>query len=153
MLPHSKKLTIDTAPGQPGAERASKEERASRCSGLRGGGTRCDRLDCPKQKAPFMTKKDMARKIAEQFGITHVLAREVVQMVLDGITNTLVDEGRLELRNFGVFEVKRRRARKARNPRTGENVSVPEKSIVTFKLGREMEQRVNELGEVRRPKP
>ena len=55
----------------------------------------------------------------------------------------MVEEGRIELRNFGVFEVKRRRARKARNPRTGENVSVPERSVVTFKPGREMEERVN----------
>ena len=65
-------------------------------------------------------------------------------MVFDRITETLVDEGRIELRNFGVFEVKRRRARKARNPRTGESVSVPERSVVTFKAGLEMEERVNQ---------
>ena len=92
-----------------------------------------------------MTKKELARKIAQQFGITQVLALEAVQMVFDGITATLLDEGRIELRDFGVFEVKRRRARKARNPRTGERVSVPEKIAVTFKPGLEMEQRVNEL--------
>ena len=99
----------------------------------------------PKQKELFMAKKEIARKIAKQFGITQLLALEAVQMVFDGITETLLDEGRIELRNFGVFEVKRRRARKARNPRTGERVSVPEKRAVTFKPGLEMEQRVNEL--------
>ena len=91
-----------------------------------------------------MTKKEIAKKISEQSGITHLLALEAVQMVFDGIRETLLDEGRIELRNFGVFEVKRRRARKARNPRTGETISVPERSVVTFKPGREMEARVNQ---------
>ena len=59
--------------------------------------------------------------------------------------NTLVADGRVELRNFGVFEVKRRAPRKARNPRTGDKVFVPEKYVVTFKPGKEMEQRVKEL--------
>jgi nucleoid DNA-binding protein len=102
------------------------------------------RLGGTKQKEPFMTKKEIARKIAEHSGITQLLALEAVQMVFDGILEALVDEGRIELRNFGVFEVKRRRARKARNPRTGEKLSVPERSVVTFKAGREMEARVNQ---------
>ena len=97
-----------------------------------------------------MTKKEIARKIAEHSGITQLLALEAMQMVFDGILEALVDEGRIELRNFGVFEVKRRRARQARNLRTGENVAVPERSVVTFKPGLEMEQRVNELGRSRR---
>ena len=92
-----------------------------------------------------MTKKELASKIAKQFGITQLLAREAVQMVFDDIIETLLVEGRIELRNFGVFEVKKRRARKARNPRTGERVSVPEKIAVTFKPGLEMEHRVNQL--------
>jgi integration host factor subunit beta len=91
-----------------------------------------------------VTKKEIAKKISEQSGITVLLALEAVQMVFDGITETLVDEGRIELRNFGVFEVKRRRARQARNPRTGESVSVPERMVVTFKPGREMEERVSQ---------
>jgi nucleoid DNA-binding protein len=91
-----------------------------------------------------MTKKEIARKIAEHFGINQLLALEAVQMVFDGIIEALVNEGRIELRNFGVFEVKRRRAKQARNPRTGEGVSVPERSVVTFKPGREMEERVSQ---------
>jgi integration host factor subunit beta len=90
-----------------------------------------------------MTKKEIARKIAEHSGISQLLALEAVQMVFDSIIETLVNEGRIELRNFGVFEVKRRRPRKARNPLTGEKVSVPERSVVTFKPGREMEERGN----------
>lgn len=89
-----------------------------------------------------MTKKDLAKKIAEAVGINQLLALEIVQMTFDGITETLVGEGRIELRNFGVFEVKQRQPREARNPRTGEKVMVPPRRVVTFKPGREMEQRV-----------
>ena len=95
-----------------------------------------------------MTKKEIAKKISEQSGITVLLALEAVQMVFDRIIETLLDEGRIELRNFGVFEVKRRRARKARNPRTGETISVPERRVVTFKPGLEMEERVKQSDSV-----
>jgi len=63
-------------------------------------------------------------------------------LLLDAIVNTLAEEGRVELRNFGVFEVRRRKARKAHNPRTGEQVIVPEKCVVAFKPGQELEERV-----------
>jgi hypothetical protein len=56
-----------------------------------------------------------------------------------------VEEQRIELRNFGVFEVKKRAARKARNPRTGQRVDVPQKFVITFKPGKEMEEKVREL--------
>ena len=69
-------------------------------------------------------------------------------MTFDGITQTLVEEGRIELRNFGVFEVKKRKPRKARNPRTGEKVKVPARLVVTFKPGREMEERIGKLKKV-----
>ena len=92
-----------------------------------------------------MTKKEMARAIAAEMNLPQVPVLEVVQWVFDGIIDTLVTEGRIELRNFGVFEVKERKARKARNPRTGETVMVPAKMAVTFKQGREMEERVRKL--------
>ena len=81
-------------------------------------------------------------------GLTQRQTKEIVQRVLDGITETLLNEGRIELRNFGVFEVKKRKPRKARNPRTGEKVDVPAKLVVTFKPGREMEERVGQLKKV-----
>jgi nucleoid DNA-binding protein len=56
-----------------------------------------------------------------------------------------VREGRIELRNFGVFEVRQRKPRKARNPRTGEQVKVPARRVVTFKPGRQMGERVARL--------
>jgi nucleoid DNA-binding protein len=92
-----------------------------------------------------MTKKDMARAIAEEMGIPQAQSAAIVQRIFDGITDTLLRVGRLELRNFGVFEVRERKARRARNPRTGEAVDVPAKLVVTFKPGREMEERVRRL--------
>ncbi len=92
-----------------------------------------------------MTKKDLAKAIADELGITHVQAKAVVQQVFDGIVETLLTERRLELRNFGVFKVKERKPKKARNPHTGEAVEVPARLVVTFKPGREMEERVARL--------
>ena len=92
-----------------------------------------------------MTKKEMAKAIAEDMGLTQIQAKEIVQKVFDGITETLLHEGRIELRNFGVFEVQKRKPRLARNPRTGAKVKVPAKMVVTFKPGREMEERVGRL--------
>ena len=60
-----------------------------------------------------MTKKELARAIADELGITAVVALQAVQMTFDGITKALVEQGRIELRNFGVFAVKKRKPRKA----------------------------------------
>ena len=92
-----------------------------------------------------MTKKEIVRTISEEIGLTQLKTKEIVQKTFDAIVETLVEDGRIELRNFGVFEVKRRAPRKARNPRTGDKVDVPEKFVVTFKPGKEMEARVREL--------
>ena len=92
-----------------------------------------------------MTKKEIVRTISEEIGLTQLKTKEIVQKTFDAIVDALVEDGRIELRNFGVFEVKRRAPRKARNPRTGTDVFVPEKYVVTFKPGKEMEKRVREL--------
>jgi len=92
-----------------------------------------------------VTKKEIVKTISEEIGLTQLKTKEIVQRTFDAIVETLVDEGRIELRNFGVFEVKKRAARKARNPRTGDKVFVPAKYVVTFKPGKEMEERVRQL--------
>jgi len=92
-----------------------------------------------------VTKKEIVRTISEEIGLTQLQTKEIVQKTFDAIVDALVKEERIELRNFGVFEVKRRAPRKARNPRTGDKVFVPEKFVVTFKPGKEMEKRVREL--------
>ena len=72
-----------------------------------------------------MTKKEIVRTISEEIGLTQLQTKEIVQKTFNAIVEALVEEGRIELRNFGVFEVKRRAPRKARNPRTGEKSSCP----------------------------
>ena len=94
-----------------------------------------------------MTKKDIVRTISEEVGLTQQQTKKIVQKTFDAIVESLVRERRIELRNFGVFEVKQRAARKARNPRTGHQVDVPQKFVVTFKPGKEMEAKVRELTE------
>ena len=66
-----------------------------------------------------MTKKEIVKTISDEIGLTQLKTKEIVQKTFDAIVETLVEERRIELRNFGVFEVKKRAARKARNPRTG----------------------------------
>jgi len=94
-----------------------------------------------------VTKKEIVKQISEEIGLTQLKTKEIVQKTFDSIVETLVRDGRIELRNFGVFEVKKRAARKARNPRTGEKVYVAEKFVVTFKPGKEMEEKVRLLEE------
>jgi nucleoid DNA-binding protein len=90
----------------------------------------------------------MSKAIADQYGISQSQAHEIVQRVFDDIVETLLRDGRIELRNFGVFEVRRRNPRRARNPRTGEAVQVPAKLVVSFKAGRELLQRLERMNDV-----
>ena len=95
-----------------------------------------------------MTKKEIVKQISERIGLTQLKTKDIVQQTFDAIVETLLEVGRIELRNFGVFEVKQRKARKARNPRTGARVDVPPKNVVTFKPGKEMEERVRNMTNV-----
>ena len=83
-------------------------------------------------------KKDFVDRIAEN---TQVKA--VVQNFLDEIIVELTKGNRLEFRDFGVFEVKERAARKARNPKTLEPIDVPAKRSVKFKMGRLMKEKLS----------
>jgi integration host factor subunit beta len=98
------------------------------------------------------TKKELVSRIADQTGQTKVVVKQVLQAFLDEIVEELSQGNRLEFREFGVFEVKERRARRAQNPRTLEKVDVPAKRIVKFKVGREMRTKVcDEPRPTRRP--
>jgi integration host factor subunit beta len=89
-----------------------------------------------------ITKKELVNRIAEKTGQTKVVTKDVIQMFLDEIVQELARGNRLEFREFGVFEIKERAARKAQNPRTLEKVDVPSKRVVKFKVGRLMKERV-----------
>ncbi len=90
------------------------------------------------------TKKELVNRIADSTGQTKVVVKDVIQRFLDEIIEELSLGNRLEFREFGVFEVKERAARRAQNPRTLEKVSVPAKRVVKFKVGRLMRERVCE---------
>ena len=98
-----------------------------------------------------MTKKEIVKQISERIGLTQLKTKDIVQQTFDAIVDTLLEAGRIELRNFGVFEVRMRKARKARNPRTGERVDVEPKMVVTFKPGKEMEEKVRKHGRLPEP--
>lgn len=92
-----------------------------------------------------ITKKELVNRIAEITGQTKVITKEVIQLFLDEIIRELARGNRLEFREFGVFEVKDRKARRAQNPRTLEKVHVPEKKVVKFKVGRIMREKVSAI--------
>lgn len=89
-----------------------------------------------------VTKKELVDRIAERARATKVTAKQVIQSFLDEIIEELARGNRLEFRDFGIFEVRERRARRAQNPRTLEKVAVPPKRVVRFKAGRILRQRV-----------
>ena len=87
-----------------------------------------------------MTKRDIVLKISQDTGIRQVVVKEVVQRTFDAIFEALKNGDHIELRNFGVFKVKKRKRRVGRNPKTGEVVPVPERHTVVFKPGLEMKK-------------
>jgi len=88
-----------------------------------------------------MTKKEIVVKIADESDIKQIDVKRVVQMTLDSIVDSLQKGETVELRNFGIFKVKSRKARLGRNPKTGDTVEIPEKKAVTFKPGLVMKEK------------
>ena len=89
-----------------------------------------------------MTKNDLVAEISEDLRLRQVDVKRVVQLALDGIVATLAREKRIELRNFGIFEVRVRAARRARNPLTNAIVEVPAKNVISFKPGKLMKEKI-----------
>jgi len=87
-----------------------------------------------------MRKRDIVLKISQETEIKQVIVKEVVQRTFDTILDALRKGSRIELRNFGVFQVKKRKKRIGRNPKTGAVVPVPERLTVVFKPGLDMKK-------------
>jgi nucleoid DNA-binding protein len=93
-----------------------------------------------------LTKRDLVTRISEESGLTQQQVLDIVQKTLDYIADALAKGDKVELRNFGVFEVKIRKARVGRNPNAPEkDVPIPERSVVKFKAGKEMRAEVLKL--------
>jgi nucleoid DNA-binding protein len=93
-----------------------------------------------------MTKRDLVIRISNETGLTQQKVLDVVQKTFDYISEALAKGDRVELRNFGVFEVKTRRPRIGRNPNAPESdVPIPARSVVKFKAGKEMRGDVSKI--------
>jgi integration host factor subunit beta len=91
-----------------------------------------------------MTRSDLVEALAERFGqLTQRDADTAVKAILDAMTDALVRGHRIELRGFGSFSVSRRPPRLGRNPRSGEQVAVPEKRVPHFKPGKALREAVD----------
>jgi integration host factor beta subunit len=94
------------------------------------------------RKGRRMTKADLVEQIAEATGLTKKDTAVVVDGFLEAVKQALAREQNIEIRGFGSFKVKRRKARKARNPRTGDAVHVPGRLVPTFKPSKELKELV-----------
>lgn len=100
-----------------------------------------------------LTKRDLVTRISNETGLVQQQVLDVVQKTLDYIAEALAKGDKVELRNFGVFEVKVRKARIGRNPNAPEtDVPIPERSVVKFKPGKEMRAEVLKIG-IKAPPP
>jgi integration host factor subunit beta len=92
----------------------------------------------------WMTKAELIDKISEKkLSLTRKQVEVVVNTVLDGIKDALSRDDKVEIRGFGSFRIRHRRAKEGRNPKTGEAVSVPPKKVPFFKAGKEMREMVD----------
>ncbi len=87
-----------------------------------------------------MTKADLVEKIVEKTGLTRTDVAVVVDNFLEAVKNSMKEGQNLEIRGFGTFKIKSRKARKARNPRTGEEVPVPDRKVPVFKPSNEFKE-------------
>ena len=95
-----------------------------------------------------MTKRDLVSRISNETGMIQMDVQKVVQMTLDYISEAVSRGQKVELRNFGVFEVRTRKARMGRNPNEpNTNVEIPSRRVVRFKPGKEMRESVMKGGE------
>ena len=93
-----------------------------------------------------MTKRDLVVKISKETGIIQSDVADIVQLTLDNIAQELIEGRDIELRNFGVFEIKVRKSRKGRNPNKPANeVVIPERAVVKFRAGKELKEAVEKL--------
>ena len=99
------------------------------------------------------TKREIAERVAQGSGIAQVDVKKVIQMLFDEVIKEVAAGNRLEFRDFGVFDVVVRKPRTGRNPRTGQKVAVPPKTVVTFKMGKQMKDKVAQVQAAAQPPP
>lgn len=91
-----------------------------------------------------MTKADLVERVAREADMTKKDAEQLVEIIFDTIISTLNKGEKIELRGFGSFRLRERNARKGRNPKTGDTVSIPAKRVAYFKPGKELKELINQ---------
>jgi nucleoid DNA-binding protein len=91
-----------------------------------------------------VTKKDLVEQIAEHTGLTRVDTKIIVECFLDSVSQALQNGTNIEIRKFGRFKIKKKRARRARNPRTNQHIQVPAGYKPVFEASRELRKRIND---------
>lgn len=89
-----------------------------------------------------MIKTDIVREVAKSLDMKEVDCLEIVDATIDSIKETIAEHHRLEIRDFGVFQVKTRKARVGRNPRNKVEYPIPERKVLTFQPGKELKKRL-----------
>jgi nucleoid DNA-binding protein len=93
-----------------------------------------------------ITKRDLVQELASRTGLTQQQVLDVVQGMLDEITRRLADGDQVVMRNFGTFQLRRTKPRIGRNPaQPKKNVAIPERTIVRFKPGKELQNQVVDI--------
>ena len=95
-----------------------------------------------------MTKSELTRLVADRLPhLSHRAAVMIVDSLFEGMSEALANGDRVEIRGFGSFRVNQHSDRQGRNPRTGEVVNIPPRKIPSFKVGKELYERLNRGGE------
>lgn len=89
-----------------------------------------------------MNKGELINRVANEIDCTKAETKKIVGCIFKNITDCLAEGGAVRLVDFGTFGIRKRAAREARNPRTGEKISVPAKSVPFFKAGKELKEKV-----------
>jgi len=89
-----------------------------------------------------MNKAELVQEVANQTGLTKNVSREAVNSVVSAITDSLVREEKVTLVDFGAFQVVKRKARRGRNPQTGETIQIPAKKVPKFRPGKGLREKV-----------
>ena len=91
-----------------------------------------------------MTKADIVEKVASGTGLTKLETEAIIEGFLNTVIQSLREGNGIEIRGFGSYRTKKKDARYARNPRTGEVIKVKEKKFPSFKVGKELKESINE---------
>ena len=91
-----------------------------------------------------INRSDLIRQVTLKYNINPKMAESVVKAIIDSMSTSLKQSERIEIRGFGSFELRYRKPRKARNPKTGETVYTESKYVIHFKPGKQMRDRVND---------